>query len=263
VNLGLKGRVALVAGASSGLGKAVALALAQEGAQVSLCSRSAGRARAAAKEISAKTGVEVAAHAADVRNEKACREWIAQVAKKWGRVDILINNAGGPPEGSFEDVNESDWNRGFELNFMSAVRLSRLVIPYLKQKRWGRIIFIASTSAKQPIEGLAISNALRTGVLGLSKTLSQELGQHNITVNTVCPGYTKTERLEDMARHRAAKTKTPIEKIYQQWAQSIPLKRLAEPEEIAQVVVYLASERASYVTGVALQVDGGRVTSPF
>ncbi|MDO8473385.1 MAG: SDR family oxidoreductase [Dehalococcoidia bacterium] len=263
MNLGLKGRVALVAGASSGLGKAVALALAQEGAQVSICSRSRGRARAAAKEISVKTGVEVAAHAADVRNEKACRDWVAHAAKKWGRVDILINNAGGPPEGSFEDVNESDWNRGFELNFLSAVRLSRLVIPYMKKQRWGRIIFIASTSAKQPIEGLAISNALRTGVLGLSKTLSQELGPHNILVNAVCPGYTKTERLEDLARHRAAKTKAPVEKIYQQWTQSIPLKRLAEPEEIAQAVVYLASDRASYITGVALQVDGGRVTSPF
>lgn len=263
MNLGLKDRVALVAGASSGLGKAVALALAQEGAKVSLCSRSQRRARAAAREISARTGAEVMAYAADVRNEKACRGWIADAAKKWGRIDILINNAGGPPEGDFEKVTETDWNRGFELNFLSAVRLSRIAIPHMKKRRWGRIVFIASISAKQPIEGLAISNALRTGILGLSKTLSQELGPQNILVNAVCPGYTKTDRLEDLARSRAAKTKVPLEKIYKQWAQSIPLKRLAAPEEIAQAVVYLASEKASYITGVALQVDGGKIASPF
>lgn len=263
MNLGLKDRVALVAGASSGLGKAVALALAQEGARVSLCSRSPRRARAAAQELSAKTGAEVMAYAADVRDEKACRDWVRSAARKWGRIDVLINNAGGPPEGSFEEVTETDWNRGFELNFLSAVRLARMAIPHMKKRRWGRIVFIASTSAKQPIEGLAVSNALRTGILGLSKTLSQELGPYNILVNTVCPGYTKTDRLEDLARSRASKTNTSLEKIYRQWAQSIPLKRLAAPEEIAQAVVYLASERASYITGVALQVDGGKITSPF
>jgi 3-oxoacyl-[acyl-carrier protein] reductase len=263
MDLGLGCRVAAVAGASQGLGKAVARALAQEGCRVALCSRDLKRVRRAAEDIAAETGADVLARAVDVGDAAACRRWADAVVKKWGRLDILVVNSGGPPEGASEEVGEADWEKGLAGSLMSGVRLARLVVPHMRKRKWGRIIFIASTSAKQPIDGLAISNTLRAGVLGLSKTLSRELGPDNILVNVVCPGYTSTERLDHLARYTARKGKVPLEKVYRQWAQSIPLRRLAKPEEIAQAVAFLASDKASYITGVALQVDGGKVTSPF
>lgn len=255
--------MALVSGASQGLGKAVAMALSREGARVALCSRDKGRAAEAARDISGRTGREVLSDAVDVAEARACRRWVGRVLKVWGRLDILVHNEGGPPAGSFGEVSEKDWDSGFQTSFKSALSLCRLAIPAMKKGRWGRIVFIASTSAKQPIAGLAISNALRAGILGLSKTLSAELGPHNILVNAVLPGYTRTERLAHLARVSAAREGVSVKRLYERWAAGIPLRRLANPEEIAAAAAFLCSEPASFVTGVALQVDGGRVASPF
>ena len=245
MNLGLEGKVAAVSGASTGLGKATAYALAREGALVVLSSRDNARAKAAAHEISAKTGRRALYDAVDVRKPNA---WIERIVRKTGRLDILVNNAGGPPEGAASEIDDLDWRKGFELNFLAFARLSRQAAVPMKKGGWGRIVFIASTSAKQPIAGLAVSNAMRAAILGLSKTLSQELGPRNILVNTVCPGYTNTDRLKELV---------PKGKMAA-LAQSQPVRRIAEPHEIADVVAFLCSERASYVTGTALCVDGGR-----
>lgn len=263
MNLGLSGRVALVSGASQGLGRAIALALAQEEARVALSSRSLARVKEAAKDVAGRSGSPTLAHAMDIGDARAAERWVERVAEEWGRIDILVVNSGGPREGSAEDAPEKDWRSGFEECLLGGVRLARLVVPYMKKRRWGRIVFIASTSAKLPIEGLAISNTLRTGILGLSKTLSQELGPHGITVNSVLPGYTATERLQGLAAFSAKKKGIAESAVYESWTKAVPLRRIAEPREIADAAAFLASERAGFITGVALQVDGGRVPTPF
>lgn len=263
MNLGLGGRVALVSGASQGLGRAIALALAQEEARVALSSRSLARIREAAKDVAGRSGTQTLAHAVDLADAKAAERWVKQVAKHWGRLDVLVINSGGPVEGTAQDAPEKNWRTGFEESLLGGLRLAKLAIPYMKKRGWGRIIFIASTSAKQPIEGVAISNTLRTGILGLSKTLSQELGPFGITVNTVLPGYTATERLTGLARYTAKKKGLSEAAVFEAWTETLPLRRIAEPREIADAVAFLASERAGFITGTALQVDGGRVTSPF
>lgn len=263
MNLGLSGRVALVAGASAGLGKAAALALAREGARVAVGSRSLARAKAAAAEIAAKTRVDAAGFAAEVEDARQCKRFVDGALKRWDRLDVLVCNAGGPPEGSALEATDAEWREGFERNLLSFARLSRLAAPSMKKARWGRIVMIGSTSAKQPIENLAISNALRTGMLNLAKTLADELGPFGVTVNSVLPGYTTTERLDDLARTVAAKKGVSVKQVHETWAASVPLRRLAEPREIGAAVAFLCSEAASYVTGAALAVDGGRTRSPF
>ena len=263
MNLGLSGRVAVVAGASAGLGKASALALAQEGAKLSVASRSLARAKAAASEIAGKTRVEVAAFAADVEDTQQSKRWIDGTLKRFGRVDVLVCNAGGPPEGPALEATVAEWREGFERNLLSFARLSRLVAPSMKKAGWGRIVMIGSTSAKMPIENLAISNVLRTGMLSLAKTLSDELGPDGSTVNSVLPGYTTTERLEELAKSAAARRGVSTAKVYEIWAASVPLRRLADPRELGQAVAFLSSTSASYITGQALAVDGGRTRSPF
>lgn len=263
MDLGLRDRVAVVAAASRGIGFATAMELAREGARVFLCSRSAENAAEAARRISAETGVEAVGMRADVTDERETNDFIAEVAARAGHVDICVTNAGGPPASTALQTEPEMYKRAFELNALSAIRLARLVLPHMRRRRWGRIINITSVSVKQPIEGLVLSNAVRAGLTGWAKTLANEVAPDGITVNNVAPGYTLTERQAELAEARSQQTGKSKEEIIAQWAAQVPMRRLARPEEIAAAVVFLASERASYITGATLQVDGGYIRSIF
>ena len=259
MDLGLKGRVAIVAAASKGMGKACAHGLAAEGARVTVCARSEADLLAAANEIREKTKAEVVAVPADVTRLPDIRRVVAKTVEAFGGVDILIANAGGPPLGSFDQMSDAEWQAAFELTLLSTVRLIREVLPHMRKKGWGRILSIQSSSVKQPIEGLVLSNGIRPGVVGLSKTLAAELGKDNILINTVCPGRILTDRLQSGLRARAKGAGKSLEEYLPAATAEIPLGRIGSPEEFAHVVVFLASERASYVTGATIQVDGGLI----
>jgi len=263
MNLGLKDRVAIVAAASSGLGKEVALVLSEEGARVAICSRHRERIEPAGEEIRARTGGDVLALVADVTVEADITSVVSETLTRLGRIDILVCNAGGPPAGFFSDFTSDDWRKAVELNFISTVNLCRAVVPHMRERHWGRIINITSIAAKQPVDNLILSNAVRAGVLGFSKSLSNQVAADNITVNCVCPGYTLTERLQSLSEATARKEGIDIEEVHRRWQAGIPMKRLGQPREFADVVAFLASERASYVTGAALQIDGGMVKGLF
>ena len=249
----------MVCASSMGLGRAVAAGLAAEGAKLAMCARTASILERAAAEIRSLTGAETLAIEADVAVEDDLVRMVEAVCARWGRIDILVTNAGGPPSGPFEAHNMAAWRKSVELNFLSAVQLCRLVVPLMKQQRWGRIINIASVTVKQPVGSLILSNAVRCSVAGFAKSLANELGPYGVLVNTVCPGYTRTERLVQLARAQAARLGKTEKEIYREWEQMIPVGRLAEPEELAALVVFLSSERAGYITGVTIQVDGGFV----
>lgn len=257
MDLGLEGKAALVTAASKGLGKAIAMGLASEGCRVSICARNAEALRAAAKEIKDKTGVEVLAIKADVTSGKQIESLVQTTQKELKSIDILICNAGGPPLGTFDRLDEADFKWALELNLVSAINLCRLALPGMKKRKWGRIINMTSISAKQPLDDLMLSNTARAGVLGFSKTLANEVASTGITVNCVCPGYTLTDRLKNFAKDLSKRSKVSVGQLYNSWQRSIPANRLAEPHEIADLVVFLASERASYITGAAIQIDGG------
>ncbi|MBZ5617080.1 MAG: SDR family oxidoreductase [Acidobacteriia bacterium] len=256
MDLGLRDRIALVCASSKGLGRAAAEGLAKEGAKVAICARSAELLVVAAEEIHKRTGADVLPSVADLGSERDVERLVSNVERKWGSVEILVNNAGGPPSGPFENHSFEDWDRAIQLNFLSAVRLCRLVVPRMKEKRWGRIINITSITVKQPVEGLILSNAVRAAVVGFAKSLANELGPFGILVNNVCPGYTRTDRVVRLAEAQA-NTGRSLGEIYQTWEKQIPLGRLAEPDEFASLVTFLASERASYITGATIPVDGG------
>jgi 3-oxoacyl-[acyl-carrier protein] reductase len=255
MDLGLKGKTALVTASSKGMGKACALGLAAEGARVVMCARTESELTAAADEVRARTGGEVLAMTADVTRAEQVKALVARARDAFGGVDVLVANAGGPPRGVFQDLADEQWYGAFEVSLLSVVRLIREVLPGMRQRRWGRIITIQSTSVKEPIPGLDLSNAVRPGTAGLMKTLSRDLGRDNILVNTVCPGRILTDRLLSGARQAGL----PPEEYARQVGADVPLGRVGTAEEFANVVVFLASERASYVTGVAIQVDGGLV----
>jgi 3-oxoacyl-[acyl-carrier protein] reductase len=259
MDLEIREKVALVCASSKGLGKAVAESMAAEGAKVAICARNPGALESAAQEIQLRTKCEVLAIAADLTDPSQSAALVDAVIRKWNTVHILVNNAGGPPNGPFEDHTMDRWRAAVELNFMSAVRMCSLVIPYMKKQRWGRIINITSIAAKQPVDGLILSNAVRAGVLGLGKSLANELAPHNILVNNVCPGYTRTDRVVDLASAEAQRQARPIQEIYGKWERLIPVGRMAAPEEFAALVTFLASERASYITGATIPVDGGYI----
>ncbi len=259
MDLQLEGKVALVCASSRGLGKAVALGLASEGARVGICARGRPALDATAEEIRSTTCADVLAFQADLTQATQAAALFEVVIAKWATIHILVNNAGGPPSGSFESHDLARWQAAFDLNFMSAVNLCALAIPFMKKQRWGRIINITSIAARQPVDGLILSNAVRAGVLGLGKSLSNELAPHNILVNNVCPGYTRTDRVVDLANAQALRQHKSAEEIYGMWEKAIPLGRLAEPEEFAALVVFLASEKASYITGATIPVDGGYI----
>ena len=261
MDLGLEGKVAIVAASSKGIGKAIALAFALEGTKLAICARGEEALRATADEIIGKTGVEVLAIKADVTVEEDVQRLVRSAAEKFGRIDILVSNSGGPPTGVFEDIPQETWEKAVDLNLMSTIYLCRAVIPYMKKQKWGRIINMTSVSVKQPINGLILSNAVRAGVVGLSKSLSNEMAKDNILINVVGPGYTLTERLRELANSRAIEEGISEEEVYKAWEERIPLGRLAQSEEIANLVVFLASEKASYITGTTIQVDGGLVKS--
>jgi 3-oxoacyl-[acyl-carrier protein] reductase len=255
MDLGLKGKAALVTAASKGMGRACAMGLAAEGARVLICARTEADVQRAAAEIRAKTGGEVVAMAADVTRAEDVKALGARARDAFGGVDVLIANCGGPPRGGLEEVSDEQWVGAFEVSLLSVVRLIREVLPGMRARRWGRVLTIQSVSVKQPVDGLLLSNAIRPGVLGLAKTLAPELGRDNITINVLCPGRILTDRLLSGVHQSGL----PMEEYLKRSAADIPLGRIGTPEEFANVAVFLASERASYVTGVGLQIDGGVV----
>ena len=250
---GLKNRVAIVAASSQGLGKATAEAFAAEGCRVAMCSRNAEALQAAAQRIHTQHGVDVYAQALDVTDAAAVHRFVESVAAKFGRIDICVTNAGGPPAKGFLE----DWKKAVDLNFLSVVYFIREVIPYMQKQHWGRIVTITSLTTKQPVADLVLSNAVRAAVVGLVKSLANEFGKDAILVNNVGPGYTATDRLKELAKARSAALGKTEKEIFESWAADAPLKRVGEPRELAETVVWLASERASYITGQTLLVDGG------
>jgi 3-oxoacyl-[acyl-carrier protein] reductase len=253
MDLLLAGKVALVSAGSQGIGRAIAEGLHREGARVAICARDAARLEAAAAEI----GEGVLAVPADLNDPDQIANLVAVVERELGPIEILINNAGGPPPGTHEHIDDSAWQAAFRLTLQSAVRLTDAVLPGMKQRRWGRVINVSSYSVKQPLANMMLSNSLRLAVLGWAKTLSNEVAPHNILVNTVCPGWTNTGRVTQLLEQRAASESTSVEQILAGVAGQVPLGRVAEPEEIAALAVFLASPVASYITGTAIAVDGG------
>lgn len=263
MDLGLRDRVALVAAASSGIGFAAARELAREGARVFLCSRDEERAHRAADRIREETGAQVVGSQADVTSDEDAARFVRLAEERAGRIDICVTNAGGSPASTFNETSLEMYRKSFELNALSAIRLAQLVVPSMRARRWGRVVNITSISVKQPINGLILSNTVRAGLTGWAKTLSTEVAPDGVTVNSVAPGYTLTERQDELAEVRARASGKTKEEMVEMWAAEIPLRRLARAEEIAAAVAFLASERASYITGVTLQVDGGWVRSLY
>jgi 3-oxoacyl-[acyl-carrier protein] reductase len=257
MDLGLKGRVAIVAAASKGLGRAVAEELARDGAEVAICARSAANLKSATESIRKATGHEVFSQELDVSRPEAVRDFVAAVEKRHGHVDICITNAGGPPAKKFLDISLEDWRNAVDLTLMSAVYFGREVLPLMRKRRWGRLIAITSVSVKQPIDNLLLSNSIRAGVTGLMRTLANEFGPDGITVNCVCPGYTLTERLDELIGIQAKNAGLDRDKILERLTAQVPLGRVAKPEEFAAMVAFLASERASYINGCSIAIDGG------
>lgn len=255
----LKNKVALVAASSRGLGKAVAWGMAREGAKLVICARDKSVLEKTADDIFLETGVSVFPLAVDLTQYDQIDWLIEETMDLFGRVDILVTNAGGPPSGDFKDMEEADWKRAVDLTLMSVVRLTKAVIPKMRKQKWGRIIHMTSVSVKQPIPGLLLSNVIRPAVVGLTKSLAQEYAKDNILVNAVCPGYFLTDRVKELLREKAKKGKKSIDSVTGEIVAQIPLGRMGDPEELANLVVFLASERASYITGSIIQVDGGYV----
>jgi len=263
MDLGIKNRVALVAASSKGLGKAIAFKLSREGSKVVICARGKEELLKTREEIASETGGEVKSFVADVTDRNQVSKLVKQVVSEFGTVEILVCNAGGPPSGMADEFTLDDYRDALKLNLLSTVNLCYEVAPLMKKQKWGRIINMTSVSAKQPIDTLILSNTARAGVLGFSKSLSSQLAPYGITVNSVCPGYTKTERVEELAKSFEDKGKGSVNDFYINIEKTIPIGRLGTPEEIAQAVAFLASEGAGYITGVALQVDGGYIKALY
>jgi 3-oxoacyl-[acyl-carrier protein] reductase len=261
MDLGINNRVGIVTGSSQGIGKAIAKSLVKEGVKVVICSRDIIKLKKISKNIEHSTGNKILPVKTDLTNKNDIKNLVEKTVQTFGKVDILINNTGGPPTMHFSETTDNDWKKAVDQLLMSVIKCTYEIIPYMKKQKWGRIINMTSFAAKQPYEGLILSNSIRAGILGLTKTLSNDLGEYNILVNAVCPGWTLTKRLEELARSKAEKTGKNYKKIIEKWAEDIPIGRLAKPEEIANLVTFLASERASYITGNSIQVDGGYIRS--
>ena len=259
MNLNLNNKNAIVCASSQGLGKAAALDLAEEGVNLAICSRDQDKINKVKEEIHQKINseIKVIALKVDLDSPDEIQDFYKQVENDLGSVDILVNNNGGPPPSTFEQLSDEDWQKAFNSTMMSCLRLSKLVMPNMKKNGWGRIINISSVSVKTPVHGLFLSNSLRMGVLGWAKALSDELAPHGITVNTVCPGYTRTERVEAILETQSNSSGLKKEEIEKSIAENIPMKRVGEAEDLAGLITFLASEKADYMTGLAIQVDGG------
>lgn len=258
MDLGLTGKRALVTAASRGLGFATAKCLVEEGADVVICSRDGDKVAQAVAELAEISTGQIAGMAADVSNAEDVAQLIEFAVESLGGLDILVTNAGGPPGGTFDSTSMADWERGVELTLMSTVRLVKLALPHLRQSEAGAILTVTSVSVKQPIPGILLSNVIRPGVIGLTKSLSQELGAEGIRVNSILPGWTRTERVENLLAYNMQANSTTREQEIARNTAAIPLGRMGEPEEFGRVAAFLVSEAASYVTGTMVQVDGGR-----
>jgi 3-oxoacyl-[acyl-carrier protein] reductase len=257
MDLGLKGKVALVAAASKGLGRAIADELAAEGVTLGICARGQAALEAARDAIAARTGATVHAVAVDVSTPEGIAHVTRAMLDRFGRVDVLVGNAGGPPSGTFDTLGWEAWQRAVDLTLRSAVELTRAVLPGMRERGWGRVIHVTSLTVKQPIDGLVLSTSLRAAVTGFTRTLANEVATTGITVNTLMPGYMNTERVVELAEATAKREGIPVEQVQQRQVASIPMRRLGEPRELAALVAFLASERAGYITGQSWIVDGG------
>jgi 3-oxoacyl-[acyl-carrier protein] reductase len=261
MDLGIRGKVALVAASSKGLGRAVAEELAAEGVNLVLCARGEETLRATAEAIRQSAKVKVVDVAADVSKPADGERVVKAAFDEFGRVDILVNNSGGPPSAPFENITAEMWESATQLLLASVVGLTRAVLPGMKQRRWGRILNVTSIAAKQPIAGLMLSNSLRAAVIGFARTLANEVAPFGITVNNLLPGYTKTDRVKELADAAEKKPEGSRDDVYSKWEREIPMGRLAEPREFAALAAFLASERASYITGSSIAADGGWIRS--
>ncbi|MFV1964932.1 MAG: SDR family oxidoreductase [Pirellulaceae bacterium] len=259
MDLGIHGRVALVAASGRGLGRATAERLAMEGAQVAICDKDASVLDEAREAVSAAGSSKVLAYPVDLTVAEEIEQLVSSVRSDLGPVAILITNSGGPPPGTFDEATDEKWEFAYQLTFLSAVRLIRAVLPDMKEQHWGRIINFTSRALKEPIPGLMISNGVRLAVVGMAKTLAGEVAQYGVTVNNIGPGPTTTERALKLAARRAESKGITVEEELENTARKIPIGRLATPEEQAAAAAFLASELASYITGVSLLVDGGAV----
>lgn len=263
MDLGLQGKVALVGGSSKGIGRAVAIALAREGCNVTICARDNTALAGTAQAIRRQTDAQVFSLVCDMARYEDIKRVVAETLKTFERLDILVNNAGGPPTGTFDDFDETDWLQAISQNLLSAIRTIREALPYLRRSRSGRIINITSVAVKQPIDRLILSNTARLGVVGMAKTLSRELAPEGITVNNVCPGNVATERLISLIEERARREGVPMEKAIELEEARVPMGFLGDPDDVANLVVFLASLKARYITGTTIQVDGGSTTALF
>jgi 3-oxoacyl-[acyl-carrier protein] reductase len=261
MDLGLSGKVALVAASSRGLGRAIALELATEGARLVMCARGEEALEQARAEIAGDTGADIVAAPADLSDPAQVDRIVALASDRFGDVDILVTNTGGPPPGPFESHSPETWHAAVRQNLDSVVNLARAVLPAMKQRRWGRIVNVTSIAVKQPVDGLILSNSVRAAATGFARTLANEVASFGVTVNNVMPGYTRTDRLEELAGRVAERKGIPHERRLEAWNDEIPMRRLGEPPELAALVAFLCSDRAGYITGTSTPVDGGWIRS--
>ena len=258
MDLRLNGKIALVSASSRGIGKAVAKELAKEGCKIVICARNKDELNATKKEIETETNSEVVAVIADIRKQTDIENVVNAAVNTFGRIDILVNNSGGPPPGFFLELDDKAWYNAIDLLLMSTIRFTRLVLPGMQKRKWGRIINLTSFAVKQPVDNLTLSNSIRLAIIGFAKTLSNQVAKDNITVNNITQGLTLTERVKQLAQSIAESKRIEVEDVFNNWKQEIPVKRLAEPDEIAAVIAFLASERASFINGATIQIDGGQ-----